>query len=66
MWGPASGCTVMMSAPASANSLMKGSTGEIIRCTSSGSLVWGLKAFTICGPIEMLGTKWPSMTSTWM
>src|SRR5262245_53628045 len=37
-----------------------------IKCTSSGSLVRGRRLCTIAGPILKLGTKWPSMTSTWM
>src|SRR5204863_5777213 len=56
----------MMSAPASAKASMKGSTGEIIRWTSSGFCVCGLRAFTTAGPIVRFGTKWPSITSTWI
>src|SRR5262245_44308269 len=54
----------MVSAPAAANASMKGSAGAIIRCTSSTFLVWGRIAFTTPGPMLMLGTKCPSMTST--
>src|SRR5262245_61963233 len=54
----------MTSEPASAKASMKGSAGAIIRCTSSGFVVCGRIAFTTAGPIVMLGTKWPSITST--
>src|SRR3569832_1080711 len=64
--GPASGCTVSPSAPAFTKSSIKGSTGEIIRCTSSGFFACGFIALTTAGPMEMLGTKWPAMTSTWI
>src|SRR4051812_26149565 len=64
--GPASGWTVMMSAPASANASRSGSTGEIIRWTSKGLVVCGRNALTTAGPIVMFGTKWPSITSTWI
>ena len=30
-----------------------------------GAVVRGRSAFTTSGPMVMLGTKWPSMTSTW-
>jgi hypothetical protein len=56
----------MMSAPASANAATKGSTGAIIRWTSKVSGLSGLSAATMSGPMVMLGTKWPSITSTWM
>ena len=62
--GPASGCTVRMSAPASAKALRYGSAGAIIRWTSSTVLTCGRIACTNCGPKVMLGTKCPSMTST--
>ena len=62
-WGPASGCTVMMSAPALAKSAMNWSTGAIIKWTSNTSLVWGRIACTTGAPMVMLGTKWPSITS---
>ena len=42
------------------------STGAIIKWTSSGLAVCGRIAFTTAGPIVMLGTKWPSITSTWI
>jgi len=38
----------------------------IIRCTSNTFLVSGRSALTTPGPIEMLGTKCPSITSTWI
>src|SRR3954471_9308765 len=56
----------MTSAPASAKASRNGSAGEIIRWTSSGFAVCGLSAFTTTGPMVRLGTKWPSMTSTWI
>src|SRR5580704_15153242 len=37
-----------------------------MRWTSNGFLVYGRSAFTTSGPIEMLGTKCPSITSTWI
>src|SRR5258708_7717728 len=39
---------------------------SIIRWQSSGSLVALRNDFTSCGPRVMLGTKCPSITSTWM
>src|SRR6185312_4725919 len=66
MCGPASTCTVMMSAPALAKASRYGSHGAIIRWQSRGFAVCGRIALTTSGPIEMLGTKWPSMTSTWI
>src|ERR1700689_5246650 len=39
---------------------------SIIRCTSRGNRVALLKDSTTGIPIEMLGTKWPSITSTWI
>src|SRR5579872_4571268 len=56
----------MWSAPALAKASRYGSHGAIIRCTSSGFAVCGRIALTTSGPIEMFGTKWPSMTSTWI
>src|SRR5208337_2298641 len=38
---------------------------SIIRWQSSGSLVALRRLFTTGGPMVMLGTKWPSITSTW-
>jgi hypothetical protein len=64
--GPASACTVMLSAPAWAKAARNGSAGAIIRCTSMSFLVSGRMAATISGPMVMLGTKWPSITSTWI
>src|SRR5262245_49098708 len=37
-----------------------------MRCTSSGSRVTGRIPFTTTGPMLRFGTKWPSITSTWM
>ena len=54
-----------MSAPASAKAGMNLSGSSIMRWQSSGSLVIGRMALTTGGPKVMLGTKWPSMTSTW-
>src|ERR1700678_38927 len=54
-----------MSAPASAKSAMKSSGFSTIMWQSRGSLVMGRSALTMGGPKVMLGTKWPSMTSTW-
>ena len=64
--GPASGWTVMMSAPALANSGTNRSTGEIIRCTSKTLAECGRSAFTTPGPMVRFGTKCPSITSMWM
>src|SRR5579871_851650 len=58
-------CTLIMFAPAAANSGMKASGLSIIRWQSSGSLVIGRSACTIGGPKVIFGTKWPSITSTW-
>src|SRR5208282_6000652 len=62
----ASGCTEIQSAPASAKSAMYWSGFAIIRWQSSGSRVARRKDFTTGGPIVRLGTKCPSMTSTWI
>src|SRR5690242_2082754 len=64
--GPASGWTVMMSAPASANDSSHISTGLTIRWTSNGLVVCGRSALTTPGPMVRLGTKCPSITSTWI
>jgi hypothetical protein len=56
----------MMSAPAAANASRNKSIGEIIRWTSNGLAECGRSAFTTPGPMVMFGTKWPSMTSTWI
>ena len=39
---------------------------SIIRCTSSGMRATRASDFTTGGPIVMFGTKWPSITSTWI
>src|SRR4051812_143290 len=54
----------MMSEPALAKASRYGSHGAIIRCTSKIFLLCGRSAFTTSGPIEILGTKCPSITST--
>ena len=54
------------SAPASANASTYRSGSTIIRCTSSGRRVASRTAFTTSGPMVMLGTNRPSMTSTWI
>ena len=55
-----------MSAPAFAKSSMYLSGSTIIRCTSSGRVAAFLIASTTTGPMVMLGTKRPSITSTWI
>ena len=64
--GPASGWNEIVSAPASAKAGTSGSTGVTMRCTSNGCLLCLRSAFTTIGPIVRLGTKWPSITSTWI
>ncbi len=64
--GPASGWNEITSAPASAKAGTSGSTGETMRWQSNGCLLWALRAFTTIGPMVRLGTKWLSMTSTWI
>src|SRR5437016_12195239 len=54
------------SEPASVNSSRKKSGSEIIKWVSNGKRVTRRSDSTIGAPIEMLGTKCPSMTSTWM
>src|SRR5258706_3538780 len=54
------------SEPASTNSSRKKSGSEIIRCVSSGRRVTRRSDWMIGAPNEMLGTKCPSITSTWM
>ena len=49
-----------------AKSLIKLSTGEIIRCTSNIFFVSGLSFFITSGPIVKFGTKCPSITSIWI
>ncbi len=62
--GTASTWTLMRSAPARAKSSRKRSGSTIIRWRSSGICVHLRIAFTTAGPMVMLGTNWPSMTST--
>src|SRR6266478_10088137 len=52
--------------PASANAPRSASGPVTIRCVSSGRRVTRRTDCTTAGPIERLGTKCPSMTSTWM
>src|SRR5262245_48012704 len=52
--------------PASAKASRNASGSETIRCVSSGRRVTRRTDCTMAGPIERLGTKCPSMTSTWM
>src|SRR5579864_9693686 len=56
----------MRCAPALANASMKSPGRSIIRCTSSGKRVALLNDATMGTPMEILGTKWPSITSTWI
>ena len=59
----------MLSAPAFANSAIWRSGRSIIRCTSISApapWTWSASAPTASGPIVIGGTKWPSMTSTWI
>ena len=53
------------SAPALAKGSMYFSGWEIMRCTSKKAFVARRRDLTTGTPMEMLGTKWPSMTSTW-
>ena len=62
----ASACTEIMAAPASTNASRYRSGCVIIRCTSSGSRVARCSAVTTGGPMVRFGTKWPSITSTWI
>ena len=64
--GPASGWNEITSAPASAKAGTSGSTGETMRWQSNGCLLCARSAFTTIGPIVRLGTKWLSITSTWI
>mmetsp|Transcript_2339 Transcript_2339/g.5114 ORF Transcript_2339/g.5114 Transcript_2339/m.5114 type:complete len:259 (+) Transcript_2339:173-949(+) len=57
-------CTEMMSLPALAKSATRSSGSTIMRCVSSGLSVMGRSASTTSGPMVMLGTNRPSMTST--
>src|SRR5215471_3846027 len=54
------------SEPASVNSSRNTSGSEIIRWISNGKRVTRRSDWTIGAPIEMLGTKCPSITSTWI
>src|SRR4030095_5528189 len=54
------------SEPASTNSSRKRSGSEIIRCISNGRRVTRRSEATIGAPIQRLGKKCPSITSTWM
>src|SRR5579883_3450208 len=64
--GPASGWKDRVSAPASTKAGTSGSTGVTIRWTSNSFLLCLRSAFTTTGPIVRLGTKWLSITSTWI
>ena len=64
-WGVASAWTVRMSAPAFAKSSTYRSGSTIIRWTSRGAVAAFRIAATTAGPMVMLGTKRPSITSTW-
>src|SRR5476649_999666 len=64
--GPASGWNDSVSAPASTKAGISGSTGVIMRCTSNSFFVCLRNAFSTTGPIVRLGTKWLSITSTWI
>ena len=64
--GHASTWTVSMSAPRAANSGRYFSGSTIMRCRSSGSRVRLRIASRIGNPIEMFGTKRPSITSMWI
>ena len=55
-----------MSAPALANASTYRSGSTIMRCTSTGRRVALRTASTTTGPMVMLGTKRPSITSTWI
>src|SRR5215213_7875925 len=60
---------MIVSAPAAAKSSIRRSGRSTIRCTSSTpSRSWtrSRSAATISAPIEIGGTKWPSITSTWI
>src|SRR5574341_1802797 len=54
-----------MFAPAFAKSATRRSGTSDIKCTSSGRFVTRRQASTINGPADKLGTKCPSITSTW-
>mmetsp|Transcript_22958 Transcript_22958/g.78164 ORF Transcript_22958/g.78164 Transcript_22958/m.78164 type:complete len:247 (+) Transcript_22958:184-924(+) len=61
-----SACTEMMSLPALAKSATRSSGSTIMRCVSSTLSVTGRRASTTSGPMVMLGTKRPSITSMWI
>src|SRR4051812_36421587 len=68
-WGVASQWTMSVSAPALANSSTRCSGRSTIRWTSSApprSWTRSRRDSTISGPIVIGGTKWPSITSTWI
>src|SRR5262245_33793513 len=52
--------------PASAKASRNASGSDTMRCVSRGRRVTRRSDCTTAGPIERLGTKCPSMTSTWM
>src|SRR4051812_40772774 len=58
----------MLCAPALAKSATCCSGRSTIRWTSysTPSKPWSTSALSTCGPIDSGGTKWPSMTSTWI
>src|SRR5262249_36181751 len=58
--------TMNESEPASTNSSKKKSGSVIIKCVSRGRCVTLRSDLTMGAPMERLGTKWPSITSTWM
>ena len=67
--GVASAWKVIESAPALANSSMWWSGLSIIRWTSiapPASWTWSAIEPATSGPIVIGGTKWPSITSTWI
>ena len=69
MCGSASKWAVMQSAPARANASTWSAGRSTIRCTSMAppaSCTWSAIAAATSGPIVIGGTKWPSITSTWM
>src|SRR5262245_5028918 len=62
---PSSMCTVHPSAPASAKSSRRSPGLSTIRWQSRCRSVRLRSDFTTGGPMVRLGTKWPSITSTW-
>jgi hypothetical protein len=65
-WGETSACTEIRSAPAFAKASTYRSGSTIMRWASMGSRVTLRTASTTSGPMVMLGTNRPSMTSTWI